>query len=370
MEPTITNNIIKKWNRRIFNINKESYEPINIYNFDNTLNKKNDCHDIKQTDFIHDLRRASECHKMIREFVQNNIKPNMKIYDICNMVENKIIELTKCNNLSAGIAFPTGVSLNNVLAHDTANPNDTRIFGKNDICKLDYGIHFNGRIVDCAFSMIFDSKYDNLLAATKDAVWSAIKLCGPDALCNDISKNIKEVIESYEIELNGKTYTIKAVNDLGGHTIDKYNIHSGKLILSGPSKHPFYSNMRMQPNEQWALEFFASTGNGTYKQGEIINHYMLNRDAPRINYNFKTTGDIHRWITKNRSTLPFTQRWMTSDQKIGSKYKLGLKELVDKKVLTAYPPLYDINNSFSSHMEHTIYIHENGKEVLTEGEDY
>ncbi|ARF08899.1 metallopeptidase family M24 [Catovirus CTV1] len=361
--------LINSWNNTNLNLNKKKYQPTLVYNYDKTTNLKTDFNDSKSVDYIHDLRRAAECHRIVRKHIQNIIKPGMRIFDICNLIESKIVELTKVNDHTAGIAFPTGVSLNNIIAHDSANPNDDRMFGHDDICKIDFGVHYNGRIVDCAFSATFNEKYKPLLLATKEATWTGIRLAGPDAICNEISEQIKETIESHEIELNNKTFSLKAVSDLGGHSIDQYNIHSGKIILCAPCKHPSYVNMRMNVG-QFAIETFASTGTGTYKHGDVINHYMLNENAPRINYNFKTTKYVHDWIKKNRGRLPFTQRWMINDPNIGQKFRLGLKELIEKKVITGYPPLYDVSGSLSSHMEHTIYLHEHGKEILSYGDDF
>ena len=41
--------------------------------------------------------------------------------------------------------------------------------GKSDVLKVDFGVHFNGHIVDSAFATSFDPTYDNLLAAVKEA---------------------------------------------------------------------------------------------------------------------------------------------------------------------------------------------------------
>lgn len=358
-----------KWEKKHFSLNKDKYKPNNVYKYDKSLKLFNQFDDSKSSEYMYDLRKAAECHKSVRKYIQEIIKPDMKIVDICNIIENKIVELTKVNDLTAGIAFPTGVSLNNVIAHDSANPNDDRIFRYDDICKIDFGVHYNGKIIDSAFSCTFNDNYQPLLKSSREAVQTASKLAGPDAICNEISEQIREVIESYEVEINGKIFKVNAVSDLGGHSIDTYNIHSGKILLCAPCEHPSYKDMRMDYG-QWAIECFASTGTGKYKQDHIINHYALNRDAPKINYNLKTTKFVHQWITKNRGFLPFTQRWMINDPNIGNKYKIGLKELLDKKIITGYPPLYDIAGSYSSHLEHTLYLHENGKEILTVGDDY
>lgn len=36
-----------------------------------------------------------------------------------------------------------------------------------DICKLDFGVQVAGRIIDCAFSIAFDERFDNLIQATQ-----------------------------------------------------------------------------------------------------------------------------------------------------------------------------------------------------------
>lgn len=44
-----------------------------------------------------------------------------------------------------GIGFPTGVSLNNCAAHYTPNPGDETVLNYDDVMKIDFGTHVNGR---------------------------------------------------------------------------------------------------------------------------------------------------------------------------------------------------------------------------------
>ena len=39
-----------------------------------------------------------------------------------------------------------------------------------------------------------------------------------------------QVMESHEIELEGKTYQVKSIRNLNGHSISPYQIHSGKTV--------------------------------------------------------------------------------------------------------------------------------------------
>lgn len=73
---------------------------------------------------------------------------------------------------------------------------------------VDFGTQINGRIVDCAFTVAFNPKYQPLLDAVKEATNTGIKASGIDVRLCDIGEAIQEVMESHEIELDGKTYKV------------------------------------------------------------------------------------------------------------------------------------------------------------------
>ncbi len=64
-------------------------------------------------------------------------------------------------------------------------------------------------------------------------------------------------MESYEVEIHGKTYPVKSVRNLNGHSIGPYQIHAGKsvpIVKGGEAT-------RMEEGELFAIETFGSTGN-------------------------------------------------------------------------------------------------------------
>ena len=110
-----------------------------------------------------DLRRAAEVHRQTRKHAQKFIKPGLKVMDICNQIEETNRLLIEASGLDAGIAFPTGASLNNVAAHWTPNLGDETVLKYDDVMKIDYGSHIQGLMTDCAFTVAFNPTYDNLL---------------------------------------------------------------------------------------------------------------------------------------------------------------------------------------------------------------
>ena len=59
-------------------------------------------------------------------------------------VEGTARKLIGDSGLQAGLAFPTGVSLNHCAAHYTPNAGDTTVLQYDDVMKLDFGTHING----------------------------------------------------------------------------------------------------------------------------------------------------------------------------------------------------------------------------------
>ena len=44
-------------------------------------------------------------------------------------------------------------------------------------------------------------------------------------------------MESFEVEIGNKTYPVKAIRNLCGHSMDRYRIHAGKsvpIVAGGP----------------------------------------------------------------------------------------------------------------------------------------
>ena len=63
-------------------------------------------------------------------------KPGIRLYDLCETLEASVRQLIQENGLEAGIAFPTGCSLNFVAAHWTPNSGDQTVLQPDDVMKL------------------------------------------------------------------------------------------------------------------------------------------------------------------------------------------------------------------------------------------
>ena len=246
--------------------------------------------------------KAANIHKKISKQVYEYLEPNKSLNEIANFIETNILKETEFNidnPLSKGIAFPVGLSINNCAAHYTPNYGDNDIILKNsDIIKIDYGVHYDGIIIDSAFTISFNPLYQEFINISRDVTNYAVSLCGPDVILGEIGKELEEYVKSKEIDINGKIYQLKTMSDLSGHKISQYEIHAGKAV---PNINIYYPQ-RMLENEFYAIEPFITTGHGFSILKEPVSHYMLNKNYSTKYLNNKNEKKLYELINKNYST--------------------------------------------------------------------
>lgn len=81
----------------------------------------------------------------VRKHIQNWVKPGMTMIQICEELERCSRALIGEDGLKAGLAFPTGCSRNNCAAHYTPNAGDPTVLLYDDVTKIDFGTHVNGK---------------------------------------------------------------------------------------------------------------------------------------------------------------------------------------------------------------------------------
>ncbi|KAL1116829.1 hypothetical protein AAG570_005299 [Ranatra chinensis] len=315
-------------------------------------------------DTYNEARLAAEAHRQTRQHIQRWVRPGITMIELCEELEKTARALIAEEGLKAGLAFPTGCSRNHCAAHYTPNAGDTTVLQYDDVTKIDFGTHINGRIIDCAWTLSFNPKYDKLIEAVREATNTGIKVAGIDVQLCEVGAAIQEVMESYEVEIDGKIYPVKSIRNLNGHSIAPYRIHAGKtvpIVKGGEAT-------VMEENEFYAIETFGSTGRGVVHDDMEVSHYMKNFDVGYVPLRVQSSKALLNVINNNFGTLAFCKRWL--DRLGQTRYQMALKDLCDKGVVEAYPPLCDIKGCYTAQFEHTIVLRPTRKEVISKGDDY
>lgn len=296
------------------------YRDENLYR---TTNEEKRHLDNLNSDFLADYREAAEIHRQTRQWAQKFIRPGKTLTEIAEGIEDSVRALTghpgleEGDALKGGMGFPCGLSINHCAAHYTPNAGNKMVLQQGDVLKVDFGVHVNGRIVDSAFTMAFEPQFDNLLEAVREATNAGVKEAGIDVRVGDIGGVIQEVMESYEVEIDGQTYPVKSIRNLNGHSIERWSIHGSKSVPIVKSN----DTTKMEEGDVFAIETFGSTGNGYVRDDMEVSHYAKRGDS-QAPLRLESAKRLLNVINKNFGTLPFCRRYL--DRLGQEKYLLGV----------------------------------------------
>ena len=206
---------------------------------------------------------AGKIGKKALDYAQTLIEPGTLFYDVSEKTEQFI------KDNGAMPSFPVNLSINNEAAHYTPYEGDKKKFKTGDLVKVDLGAMVDGYMSDNAASMEVGNtgNYSDLIEATREALNSAIKILRPLINIYRIGEEIENVITSYGFN---------PIKNLGGHGINRYDLHSEIFI-------PNYddgNDETIKTEKVIAIEPFASNGIGMIHNGQFGNIYII--DAPKV----------------------------------------------------------------------------------------
>jgi methionyl aminopeptidase len=291
-----------------------------------------------------DFMKSGKITARVLSLVSSEVRPGVKVLRICQLAEKKILEFG-----ASGIAFPCNISINNEAAHYTSPHGDTKQFPDKGLVKIDIGAHVNGHISDTAITVDLDGSYENYVEAAKSALNAAIEAVVPDVSLGAVGKEIERTI---------KGFGLKPVHQLTGHQLKPWNLHAGKNVPNIGMK----LTGKMRLGETFAIEPFATNGNGTIKNGPKM--YIFSNDVRNKKKLDSQTLRVRNIARKRFGNLPWASRWVHS--KSGDiDVDAAIKKLQKSGAIHGYAVLYEGKDGIVSQFEHSLFVGENGAIVST-----
>jgi len=215
--------------------------------------------------------------------------------------------------------------------------------------KVDIGAHVNGHISDTAITVDLDGSYEKYIVAAKNALEAAIETVRPNVRLGEVGRAIEHAI---------KKQGLKPIHQLSGHQLKPWILHAGKNVPNVGMK----VSSAMNLGETYAIEPFATNGNGTIKSGphayifsnNMKNKKKLDRDTLRVR-------NAARQMFK---TLPWAGRWL-HDKITGVDVDVAIKKLQRAGAIHGYQVLYEGKNGIVSQFEHSVFVGPEGAIVST-----
>jgi len=289
-------------------------------------------------------RKSGKIVSEVMPLVQSAVSPGVKFLDVCDLVRREV------ESRGGRLAFPTGIGVNQVTAHYAPQDGDGSVFMEKDLVKVDFGVHVDGYVTDTSVSVTFNPDYNLLLEATQRALDEAIATARKETRTGEIGRAIHR---------EAARFGFKTIENLTGHTVDRYTVHAGKSIPN-----LYMPGMQdLKRGDVFAIEPFLTLGSAAGYVVDAPSQTIFSIVA-RKKTGVAELDAFAEKVWEERKTLPFTPQWY-SDEFGRNKIQGIVTRLVAKRVLRAYPTLVEASDNPVAQFEHTMALDDGGLVVLT-----
>jgi methionyl aminopeptidase len=275
------------------------------------------------------------------------VHEGMPVLELCERLENE----TRVHGCEP--AFPVNVSINSVAAHYTSSLSDEpEVIEKGSVVKVDAGAHYMGYVTDSALTISFNPAAEPIVKASRDALNSAISHIKLGMPVGELGAVIENTIRSYGV---------KPIVDLTGHTIERFVLHAGVNVPNVANR----TSYKLTQGVAIAIEPFATFGVGEIKEDSVGKIF---RGIRKVRSPIKFDQRVLEYAVQERKGLPFTDRWLKNfapkDDVVSS-----LKRLVRFGGIHEYKVLLERSDALVAQFEHTIFMSSDGPIVVTKREE-
>ena len=279
-------------------------------------------------------RRAGAISDHARKLGMRLTVPGARRRDVADAIESYI------RDQGAEPAFPVNLSRNSEAAHYTPSRDDEATFVAGDLVKVDVGAHLDGAIADTADTIEVGGthQHENLVRAAREALAEGIHHVRPGVKVDELGRAIAGAIHQRGL---------KPVENLTGHSIERYLLHAGKSIPNVPG----VSAATLQEGEVIAIEPFANNGAGRIANGPFGNIARFRSDPGRAD-------PVLSGLFGRFRTLPFALRWARTPEE-----EAALRRA--RRTIQTYPVFVEEDGGWVAQAEHTVLVGPDRGEVLS-----
>jgi len=284
--------------------------------------------------------RAGRIAKEAREFGVEHAKAGKSALELADSIEALI------RSRGASPAFPVNIGINQIAAHYTPSRADDVVLQLGDVVKIDVGAHVDGYPADTSATVEVGTRnHSPLIKCASDALEMVIEMVSPGTTVAAMGEAAQRAIASAGF---------KPIENLTGHSMERYNLHAGMSIPSIPTR----DRDTVKEGMVLAIEPFSTTGSGKVVGRERGNIYRIVRErkaSPEVSSMFSR-------IVKEYGTFPFASRWCDGLQPDAPQVMNRMTRL---GMIMNYPVLTEVRSAIVAQAEHSVLVDGDGCTVLT-----
>jgi len=309
---------------------------------------------------------AEIVNRVLKELV-SECKAEVSVRSLCVKGDVKLTEETnkafkKDKKVLKGIAFPTCISVNNVICHFsplTSEPDV--ILADGDVVKIDLGAHIDGFVAVVAHTLVVGSSESNQVTGRKaDAIIAAhlaseaaLRLVKPGHETYEVTETVSKIAEAFQC---------KPVEGMLSHQLEQNRIDGEKTVIQNPSEaqKKEHEKYEFEVNEVFAMDVLISTGEGQGREKDAkVTVYKKTDETYMLK--MKTSREFFSKVNKQFGTMPFNIRNMDDEKKA----RMGVVECVTHKLVEPFQVLCEKEGEYVAQFKFTVLLMPNGPMKIT-----
>lgn len=323
----------------------EGYEEEEEENVDTTINN---------SDVVVKYKKASQWANEVLQGVIDACKAGAKVSELCTLGDNLITSkvATMFKGVDKGIAFPTCISVNSCVAHNSPSADEEttpQILANGDLVHIDFGIHVDGYAAMIAHTVLVtedgslpDGREANVIQAAYTALQTAVRKLRPGVKMYEITEVIEKVAAHFGVN---------CAEGVLSHQLKQYIVDGWKCFPCKSNPEHVVHNYTVDPATVWTLDVVMTTGKGKFKERDT--RCCIYKQALETNYKPKldSAAQLLQEINTRFQVFPFAVRNLEN-----KKPRLGLSEMLKHNVVTPYPVLYEKDGEAVAHFKMTVLV--------------
>jgi len=321
--------------------------------------------DLSSPDVTTKYKTAAEITNKALAAVVAKCVADADVVELCDAGDKMIEEETgklynkkvKDRKIEKGVAFPTCISVNEILGHFSPLKGESKTLKEGDVVKVDLACHIDGFIAAAAHTVVVggatvEDKRADVISAAWNAAEAALRLV-------QVGNTNTAVTEAFA-KIAGE-FGCKPVQGVLSHQLKKHVIDGNRTIIGCETQDDKVEEFEFEVNEVYCLDVVMSTGEGKGKETELRSTVF--KRAVDTNYMLKTqkARQFISEVGKRFPALPFTLRAIEDEQVA----RVGVVEAKRHELLEEYPVLQEKPGEIVAQFKFVVLLLPSGTKKIT-----
>jgi len=315
--------------------------------------EEEEVYDLTNPEVVEKYKAAAEVAHRAMEEVMKLCKAGARIVELCTagdaFITSECKKALPKKKFDRGIAFPTCVSVNNIAGHFSPLKDDKTLLAKNDVVKIDLGVHMDGFIALAARTLVVEpegnvtGKVADVITAAQVAMNAAVHMLQIGKTNEEVSEVIKHVAEAYHVN---------PMEGVLSHQMDRFLIDGDKVIMNKPMVDQRVEKCTFEANDVWCIDIVMSTGEGVARERDMRTTIFKRSLEKLYMLKLKASRYLLQQINRKAPVFPFTLRCFDDERQA----RMGISEMVSHGMVDPYPVLFEKDHEFVAQFKTTVFV--------------